>query len=261
MEHSNKQGGTMLAATSVGLVTFGLAALLVAPAAQAGLCDRHEARLAATGKGDRDHDGLSDCTEKKVTFTDRRDFDTDDDGVDDGTEVTDGTDPLDPDTDDDGADDGEERDECTDPSDTDTDDDGEEDGVDSDPLDDLEQRIEGDLEALACPTAAADGSATVMGIDIVLPATDDAELLAACDEIAVLLAESADPVHVEIEIESDENGLVAAEIELDDSDLDGEPDDMEDDDDEDEEEDDDEEDEDDDDDEEEDDDEDDDIQV
>jgi hypothetical protein len=58
----------------------------------------------------RDDDGLSNCTERRVTKTNPRDSDSDDgsddDGVDDGDEHANGTDPTDRDSDDDGVDDG-----------------------------------------------------------------------------------------------------------------------------------------------------------
>ncbi|MFO0747235.1 MAG: Ig-like domain-containing protein [Myxococcota bacterium] len=97
---------------------------------------------------DRDGDRLCDQWETDVTGTDPDDPDSDDDGIDDGTEVGGGddplvydpghdTDPLDADTDDDGLKDGDEIDGTgpledfgpLDPLDPDTDDDGVNDGV------------------------------------------------------------------------------------------------------------------------------------
>src|SRR6056297_2764859 len=74
---------------------------------------------------DTDGDGLSDA-EEATLGTDPADPDSDDDGLDDGTEVnTTGTDPLDADTDGDGLGDGEEVNTTgTDPNNVDTDGDG-----------------------------------------------------------------------------------------------------------------------------------------
>lgn len=56
--------------------------------------------------GDTDGDGLTDLEEVETYGTDPFDADTDDDGLGDGTEVTNGTDPTDLDSDDDGLQDG-----------------------------------------------------------------------------------------------------------------------------------------------------------
>jgi len=89
--------------------------------------------------GDGDRDGLSDDQERLIS-TDPDDVDTDDDGLNDGTEVlVESTDPLNADTDDDGVDDGDETEVGTDPTRADTDRDGIEDGQElqdgSNPLD------------------------------------------------------------------------------------------------------------------------------
>jgi len=76
---------------------------------------------------DDDGDGLDDGDEV-TRGTDPLDADSDGDGLDDGDEVTRGTDPLDPDSDDDGLDDGDEVTRGTDPLDPDSDDDGLDDG-------------------------------------------------------------------------------------------------------------------------------------
>jgi uncharacterized protein (TIGR03382 family) len=91
---------------------------------------------------DSDGDGLTDKHETDVTGTDPFDADTDNDGIDDGDEVSGGgsadtydpgvdTDPLDTDTDDDGVSDGDEvnAENATDPLDPDSDDDGLSDGL------------------------------------------------------------------------------------------------------------------------------------
>ncbi|MGH1434483.1 MAG: hypothetical protein ACRBG0_08495, partial [Lewinella sp.] len=98
---------------------------------------------------DTDNDGLTDCEETtgiddpttpanpNGNTSDPNDPDSDDDGLDDGEEATNGTDPMDPDTDDDGLTDGEEvtgvddpntpanpNGNTSDPTDPDSDDDG-----------------------------------------------------------------------------------------------------------------------------------------
>ncbi len=91
---------------------------------------------------DTDADGLTDCQELMIYYTDPGDADSDDDGLSDGDEVSvHGTDPLDPDTDGDGLTDGDEVSvNGTDPLDPDTDGDGLSDGDEvsiysTDPLD------------------------------------------------------------------------------------------------------------------------------
>jgi len=84
---------------------------------------------------DSDHDGLSDYAERNFcggTGTNRHDWDTDNDGISDGCEVSHGSDPLDsgspsanaPDADNDGAPDIQEACSGTDPNNPDTDGDG-----------------------------------------------------------------------------------------------------------------------------------------
>jgi uncharacterized protein (TIGR03382 family) len=70
---------------------------------------------------DSDNDGVNDGDEVTVTGTDPNDPDSDDDGLTDGVEVAGGTLPDDPDSDDDGLGDGFERLLGTDPNDPDTD--------------------------------------------------------------------------------------------------------------------------------------------
>ncbi|MFO0747195.1 MAG: Ig-like domain-containing protein [Myxococcota bacterium] len=81
--------------------------------------------------GDSDGDGLTDVYEVDVSFTDPNDPDTDNDGLDDGTEVDGPTDPLDADSDDDGISDGDEAHGTTDPTVCDSDADGLCDGLES----------------------------------------------------------------------------------------------------------------------------------
>jgi hypothetical protein len=73
---------------------------------------------------DPDEDGLTNYQEIIVRLTDPNLADTDDDGVNDGQEVTDGTNPLVPDSDGDGLNDGEEKARGTNPLSADSDGDG-----------------------------------------------------------------------------------------------------------------------------------------
>lgn len=190
-------------------------------------CAKANTRLAATGKGDKDHDGLGDCSEKKVLGTDPRDYDSDDDGVADGAEVAGGTNPIDDDSDDDGIDDGDEVGTGTDPLDDDSDDDGIEDGSDADPAHELRSEIKGALQTLSC----ADNTLTVLGIAITLTADTEYEGAASCDDLATKLAANGG-AHVEVEVTGDATtALVALEVSLEDADNDGSPDDVDDDDD------------------------------
>ena len=91
-------------------------------------------------EADFDKDGLTDAEEYKLRISDPTKSDSDDDGLDDFTEIDDGTDPSNPDTDNDGLNDGAEITAKTDPTDPDTDGDGYMDGIEvvngSDPNDD-----------------------------------------------------------------------------------------------------------------------------
>ncbi|MEC7240624.1 MAG: hypothetical protein VXW32_05260 [Myxococcota bacterium] len=92
------------------------------------------------GGVDTDGDGLDDDDEANTYGTDPNDVDSDNDGVDDGTEVAEGTDPNSSDTDGDGLEDGSESSLGTDPNNSDSDGDGLSDGEEvnsygSDPLD------------------------------------------------------------------------------------------------------------------------------
>ncbi|HEX2484917.1 MAG TPA: hypothetical protein VHQ66_06435, partial [Myxococcota bacterium] len=111
-------------------------------------CARADARLAATGKGDRDGDGLSNCRERQLRSS-ALDPDTDDDGLDDGDELEEGCDPTAPDSDGDGIPDGE----------------------DPTPAPPPLQKIEAFLDALTCPQPGVPGSLGALGITVVL---DDA---------------------------------------------------------------------------------------
>ena len=91
-------------------------------------------------EADYDKDGLTDAEEYKLRISDPTKLDSDDDGLDDFTEIDDGTDPSNADTDNDGLNDGAEITAKTDPTDPDTDGDGYMDGIEvvngSDPNDD-----------------------------------------------------------------------------------------------------------------------------
>ncbi len=203
---------------ALGLLLAGLVVALPRSTAQAP-CAQADARLANTGRGDRDHDGLSNCAEKHIYGTDHRDFDSDDDGVPDADELDDGTDPVSADSDDDGLEDGDEDGEGCDPNDDDSDDDGTPDGEDCDPADELESEIEGTVQELTCPTADTNGTLKVLGIAITLAPTTEFDEVASCAELAV-------GAHVEVTVTGDATTeLVAHEVETEDADNDGCPED------------------------------------
>jgi len=216
----------------LGLATAGLigAALLFdassALASSADRCAKAEARLAATGRGDRDFDGLSNCTERIVLGTDRRDPDTDDDGLNDGDEIASGTDPLNPDSDQDGLSDGEEESIGTDPLDSDTDHDGVADGDDLDPADDLRNQIEGNIDSITCPADPTDGTLIVLGISITLTPATTYEGVASCDDLVAVVTTDG-TAHVEVEVTVPPLGAIR--VHLEDADNNGRPDDIEDD--------------------------------
>jgi hypothetical protein len=176
---------------------FGVALALAGAPAEAAKCDRADARLARTGKGDRDGDGISNCRERRLLRTSVDDVDSDDDGMDDGDEVAEGCDPLDPDSDGDGTHDGE----------------------DDSPAPPPRQKIEALLDALTCPQTGVPGSLTALGISVAL--TDATEFDdTTCEELAAALA--AGPTLVEVEVLEDEAGaLTAREVELEDDEHDG----------------------------------------
>jgi hypothetical protein len=208
------------------VVVLGIAAFLVLNVAELAAqaqnpCAQADARLAGTGRGDRDHDGLSNCAEKQVFGTDHRDYDSDDDGVSDPDELDEGTDPTDADSDDDEVDDGEEEDNGSDPNDADSDDDGTPDGQDCDPADELESEIEGAVQEITCPTADTNGTLKLLGIAITLTPTTEFDDGASCAELVV-------GAHVEVEVTGDATtALTAAEVEVEDADSDGCPEDAE----------------------------------
>lgn len=225
-----KQSTARLLGIAAGWLVGVALLLLGAPSANAASCERADQIAATTGRGDRDFDGISNCTERNVLGTSQRDPDTDDDDVDDGDEVVDGTDPLDADTDDDGVNDGGEEELGTDPQDADSDDDGEIDGDDPDPTQELEDQIESDVEALVCPADGGNGSIVLLGIDIVLTPATEYDSVESCQALAERITAHGG-AHVEVEVVQTETGLVAEEVELQDGDHDGSPDDVDQDDD------------------------------
>jgi hypothetical protein len=186
---------SLQAALAAGLVaTLALAAgaPTAAAAKKKDRCAKADARLAATGKGDKDGDGLSNCRER-LLGTSAVLADTDDDGLDDATEVEEGCDPNDADSDHDGI----------------------EDGEDPTPALPPEQKMEAILDALTCPQPGVPGSLSALGVTVVL---DDATQFedATCDELAAALA-VPETVVVEVKIAEDENGgLTALEVQRED---------------------------------------------
>jgi len=188
-------------------------------------CSRADTTLATTGRGDSDHDGISNCTEKWALGTNPRDWDSDDDGVADGQEVADGTDPVDVDTDNDGLDDGAEHADGTSATNPDSDDDGIADGQDADPSHDLAERVEGKILAITCPSGGSDGSLSIHGIVITLKDATEFKHSRTCD------AATMNGAHAKVGLDAADAGLVAETVRLDDSDKDGSPDDIDSDDD------------------------------
>jgi len=187
-----------------------------------GPCAKRDARLQdkVPGRGDRDFDGISNCTERKVLGTSVRDPDTDGDGLDDGDEVLAGTDPLDMDSDDDGLMDGTEMDLGTDPLDMDSDDDGMDDGSDPDPMDDLHEEIRGPVDALDC----AGGQITVIGTAIALVSTTTYDGAESCADLDARIAQNGG-AFVEVDVVGDgAGGFTATKVDLKDADNDGSPD-------------------------------------
>lgn len=164
---------------------------------------------------DADCDGLTNQQERQLG-TKRSSADTDRDGLSDGLEVNVlGSDPKDADSDDDGIDDAHEVASGTDFDDDDSDDDGIPDGEDCDPEDDLDSKIEGAVQAIACPTDVTDGSIKVLGITVKLTANSEFDDPDGCAGVAM-------GAHVELEVTGDaETELVADEVENEDGDNDG----------------------------------------
>jgi len=186
----------VLRSAAAAALLLGLALVFGASPAAAARCDRADARLAKTGKGDRDGDGISNCRERMLR-TAADDADSDDDGLDDGDEMSEGCDP----------------------NDSDSDGDGVPDGMDDTPAAPPKQKLEALLDALVCPAEAAAGSLTALGVTVALDETTEFED-ATCEEIAALFATGED-VLVEVKVLEDEAGaLTALEVELEDDDHD-----------------------------------------
>jgi hypothetical protein len=87
-------------------------------------CEYNGAAIRSVAPVDTDNDGLTNAEESGIHGTNPNDADTDDDGLEDGDEVTRGTSPLQADTDHDGLSDGEELTRGTNPLVADSDGDG-----------------------------------------------------------------------------------------------------------------------------------------
>lgn len=183
-------GGAVILALGVTLTTAGDAN---AKTSKKKNCAAAETLFQATGQGDLDGDGLSDCRESRQLRTSVTKPDTDDDGLMDGEEVAVRSDPLVPDSDDDGI----------------------MDGDDSTPRI-PEQKVEGFLDALTCPTVGVLGSVTVLGTTAILDDVTEFEH-ADCAELAAMLATATTAgtsLLVEVEIAEDAVGaLTAIEVE------------------------------------------------
>ena len=152
-------------------------------------CKKADAKLARTGQGDTDGDGISDCREARTLRTFMNDADSDDDRMDDGEEMHRSCDPLNPDSDDDGIDDGD------------------------DPTPAVEQEVKALLDAISCPQPGVPGSIGALGISAALDDLTEFER-AGCADLASLL-NGGNQVLVEIEILEDVLGvLTATEVEL-----------------------------------------------
>lgn len=152
-------------------------------------CRKADQKLAKTGEGDSDGDGLSDCRESRYLRTLPYDPDSDDDGLDDGEDFAKSCDPLDPDSDDDGIDDGD----------------------DGSPA--IEQELKALLDALTCPTLEAPGSITALGTTALVDLETEFDDTT-CAELSNLLLAGGN-VFVEIEIfENALHELRASEVEF-----------------------------------------------
>lgn len=170
-------------------------------------------------KRDADCDKLTN-QEERALGTSRSSADSDGDGLSDGVEVKRiGTDPLDSDTDHDGVDDGDEMADGTEPRDSDSDHDGEHDGDDDDPMGELKPKLVGPVDGVnaEAKTVAMFGCLT---IDVSAAVMDDALVLTDLMPgmvVKIILDRSKLPA------------LVATELQREDGDSDGVPDEREDD--------------------------------
>ena len=150
-------------------------------------CANSEAAFLATGQGDRDSDGLSDCREMKQLGTSPTNPDTDADGVTDAQEVSDHTDPLDADSDGDGINDHD----------------------DSAPR--IQQRLKVFVDELTCPLVGVPGKLSALGMSLMLDDMTDFEDGTCADLAALMLAEPTDSqVFVEVDVVEGLAGLITA---------------------------------------------------
>jgi len=165
------------------------------------------ARCEKPGK-DKDQDGLNNCTETFITATDKKNADSDHDGLSDGLEVRSGMNPLLADSDNDTIDDGDEVVDGTDPESSDSDDDGIDDSSDEDPNDDLVEHLGGAVTGVN----TAGSSISVLGLTI------DASGATFEDDAA--LSDVLVGMHVEIELDAAalaSGSYKATKIEVDDN--------------------------------------------
>ena len=160
-------------------------------------CKKADIKLARTGQGDADGDGISDCRESRILRTAVNDPDTDDDGLDDGEEIERFCHARKPDTDGDGV----------------------VDGDDGNPV--VVQKVEALLDALTCPVPAppetpdapaTPGSIGALGITAILDVETEFEH-ESCEDLTEQLA-LGQPIVVEIDILEDMLGTLTA-IEVD----------------------------------------------
>ncbi|MBY0399681.1 hypothetical protein K2X89_05260 [Myxococcota bacterium] len=179
-------GGAVILALGLTLTTAGDAS---AKTGRKRNCATAEAAFQATGAGDLDGDGLSDCRESRQLRTSPTNPDTDGDDLMDGEEVAERSDPLVADSDDDGLMDGED---------------------DSPRI--PEQKVEGFLDALTCPSVGVLGSIKVLGTTAILDDVTEFEH-ETCAELAGMLMAAmtaGEPMLVEVEIAEDALGVMTA---------------------------------------------------
>jgi hypothetical protein len=156
-------------------------------------CAAAETLFQATGQGDTDGDGLSDCRESRQLRTSATNPDTDEDGLMDGNEVELRSDPLVADSDDDGLPDGDDESPRI-----------------------PEQKVEGFLDALTCPAVGVVGSITILGTTAFVDDVTEFEH-ATCAELSeMLLAAQAEGTQLLVEVEVSEDALgtmTAVEVE------------------------------------------------
>lgn len=179
------------------LVAIALAAFVWAPTpasakAKKYACLKADQKLAQSGAGDSDGDGVSDCRESRYLHTFTNDPDSDDDGLSDGVDFGKSCNPLDPDSDDDGI----------------------EDGNDSSPV--VEQEMKAILDALTCPVVDELGALTTPGSISALGTTAVVDLASrfkhtTCADLSTRLL-AGGTVVVEIEILEDALGALRATV-------------------------------------------------